>query len=515
MVIPRNVINSVEKTCCENVILLVMSTLPFRPVVETYQFDNNKEYVFKGISQLEAGTKYFLQKMAINGEKAARIVVMASNETLMGEDEKPAAIEVYKTRVREFIENGKSLSSFGYAEKEHQGSAVEIEESKFWLCGKYDKDFADNRIIVCRESEERIEQLLRTRDAIIGADRDKLINLYVDMQGGNRNDIPAISSVIDLIRDTGVDVVERVATEYQAQNSIQPIVNVNASYRAYELMSAYQIFKNYGWGNQLVQYFRQNETDLEIAKAIENISNAIKFCDVNEFDEGLENLAVAIQKREKTNQRSDMDLLMENIQKDFGSLLDNREEDGFSQRPLKYINQIRWCLKKGFSQQALTVFESKMPTEFVWNGFVCYCRDKGKKEEVLEVFKNCYTWLNKRDKYKMIDLNHFWIFCLRNKFYTAKLPKPIYGTDQKKCKSLIRMYGEICKKRNEVNHASDKWHNPSGFYSMMRKLNPRDENFKGKPDADIEEMIKTFLNKFEEEAKNISDEIKREVVDLA
>ena len=43
-------------------------------------------------------------------------------------------------------------------------------------------------------------------------------------------------------------------------------------------------------------------------------------------------------------------------------LLDNRNR--------RVIDEIEWCIKKGFIQQALTLLESKMPAEIIKNGLL-------------------------------------------------------------------------------------------------------------------------------------------------
>ena len=66
----------------ENVMLLSMSILPRTKSINTYKgiTEEGQEYYFKGISQLEAHSKYVAKILDDKGEKIDRFVILSTNE---------------------------------------------------------------------------------------------------------------------------------------------------------------------------------------------------------------------------------------------------------------------------------------------------------------------------------------------------------------------------------------------------------------------------------------------------
>ena len=506
MIFPDEVIKAVEASNTERVLFLAMSTLPGLKSVITYESKELQGNIFKGISQLEAGSKYFFQKLAKENKAIDRVVVIATEATLKGNGaySGKSAVEVYKLRLNEFLTEGTSKTCFDCEDKR-----PEILEEPFIGKKLYDSGSFEEKIIVIES--DGVERLWDARQAILG-DSGKRIDLYIDMQGGDRNSIPLFNTVIDLLKDKSVNVVERVAIPRFSPNTINELETVNDMYRTYELVTAYQIFKRYGWGNPLKEYFRGHE-EKPIVNAIEHISEAIKLCNVEGFDEGLENLYNSIKEwksKEKAKANSEMDFVVDLIEEDFSELL---EYVGSGKKRMKYVNQIRWCIKKNFIQQAVTIFESKMPREFVWNGISYYCDENDDKERIMAEFDRLFSKASDSEKHKLIDINHYWIKdCHNTKFGTlVKKHFEITFAAEKECKNasrLVKGYKEICEKRNAINHAAERSRSDDGF------ANRHWNEFKKTGKFKVKELEK-FLDSFENEANSIPDEIKDSVVDLA
>ena len=506
MIIPENIVNSVAENNTDRVIFLVMSTLPDndKAQIETYKYNDEKDFVFKGISQLEPGTKYYLQKLARENKTVDRIIIIASEESRK-ENEKydnTSAIDVYKTRIKEFMTSGRSSQSFGRSDKN-----PDISESEFAGKKLYDSEtFFEKNVHIIEESG--MQRLWEASDAILGV-RDHT-ELYIDMQGGNRNDIPLFNTILELMGDRNVNVAERVATiNYDFRKQRQEIQTVDDLYDSYDLVTAYQIFKRYGWGNQLSEYFKGSEAD-SIAEAVQSIAEAIKLCDVEGFDDGLEALQksiVAWKSDGNSSEKSEMDFLIDLIREDYGELLDDIK---YKRKCLKYVHQIRWCLKKSFIQQALTIFESKMPKEFVWNAICYYCDTGDDKEDILGKFDIIFTEhlkAHENEGYKFSDINHFWIRDYYREPKGVRIIKKKYGGED--AKSLMQDFNKLCQDRNLINHAAEKQLKPGGFADRHKDALPN-----GRETFNINKLVE-FLTEFETCAGKIDKLKKESVVDLA
>ena len=59
-----------------NVILLAMSTLPYKKAVETYQYEEDLEnHTYKGVSQLEAGTQRQMHRHRLGIRKRFGLII--------------------------------------------------------------------------------------------------------------------------------------------------------------------------------------------------------------------------------------------------------------------------------------------------------------------------------------------------------------------------------------------------------------------------------------------------------
>ena len=509
MNIPTEVSNTIMRNNTGNVILLVMSTLPKEKAVETYQYEEDLEnHTYKGVSQLEAGTKYYLQKLALRKEKVDKIVILSSKEALNNMEEQydnSSAVEVYKSRVESFIKH-EEANCFGANDEKKV-----LKESCFVGKDLYSDDVES--LFTILSEQNRVELLLNAAQEIRNVSES--INLYLDMQGGDRNAIPSINSVATLLSDLQVTIVDRVSVAFNKNNDVQPIRNAMDDYNSYGLVTAYQIFREYGSGDQLVEYFQSNKdtNTKDVTEAIKEVSDAIRICNVSGFDEGLVNLKKSIDNyKELREESSELGFIINQIESDYGDLLEDSSDQ--INKPLKYVKQIRWCLKKNYIQQAITIFESKMPTEFVWNAMCYYCGNKKDKGGVIRNFEKIYNWIkaNKKNEiYLMEDLNHFWIRnYYRYKDCLTKDIRCIYGISYKEYNEYRDRYTKICKMRNIINHAAVKA-NPGGFRDTIIKSSKNKTYTLG----DYISKISKFLDDFEKTVSAIPQEKKDKVIDLS
>lgn len=112
---------------------------------------------------------------------------------------------------------------------------------------------------------------------------------------------------------------------------------------------------------------KNRPAEKKILQFMQTIAEGIQLCDVVKFENGLRDLSDALSKLKKAprdiKNTGYLTLFQELIRDSYGTkLLDNKHRST--------IDEIKWCLEKGFIQQALTLLESKMPTKMIQHKFL-------------------------------------------------------------------------------------------------------------------------------------------------
>lgn len=388
----------------KNVLLLSMSTLPNNMRIQQYYFRENKEKIeCYGYSQLEPITKLIIQKLEKQGQKLDRIVIMASKEALETKNRVVdcAAVPFYMQRIDEYL-------SERNAQKSKDDSCFQSLIEKNEMGNEYLSDYSFSDVaempsvkdismeIVKIYDKEELKIFFDVIDCIKST--GNLVNLYLDMQGGDRNAVAQMNAIVNLLEDQGVSIKARYAISFNYAKNIHEINEVSEKYTTYQLIGAMQSFKKYGRGQSLLDYFEGKKTnrDQEVLLAIQEASDAIRLCDMDKFDVAVSKIEQIKNKREKekgSNEKTELDIVFDDIQKDYEKL--------FGKGKGMYIAKIKWCLEKDFLQQALTIIESKIPKYLYDLGIITVDMEKkitgsrkkgdkivyGNKMEVSEIIK--------------------------------------------------------------------------------------------------------------------------------
>lgn len=492
----------------ENVLLLSMSTLYREPDVNTYHIkEDDKNWYFKGISQLEAHTKYVISKLKSMDKQLHRIVILESKETFTEKPEKwygETAVSFYKKRINEFIgvERGLLIECATLLEKEDEHK--DLKETSV----KYNKEilFCDIDISVDTYFWEAVES--------IRSKRDHEVNLYIDMQGGDRNTIAEMNAIVELLKEQNVNICGRYANDFAPGKKLHTIREVSKEYRTYDLITAMDVFKKYGWGKELVEYFKNEEStsrNKRLVDAIQKASAAISLCDVDRFDDAIQTIA-SLESEFTTNSqtRTQLDVVYEDIRRDYKPLI-NAE--------YRYIAQIEWCLEKNFIQQAITIFEAKMPYEYVNSGLIYYMTKEELKTKKDEFYNDCLNEYNTlgNTKFKMLDLNHY---IVKTDLRGKKLDKykrigMTNKRDRQKVIQSIIKYKDICNKRNSVNHVGSSKMSANGVAQHLKSNDPNNQCWKTVELDNITQEIRGFLYDWKKIADRVPKNVKEKVVDLS
>ena len=534
------VINDKEKNI-ENVILLSMSTLPDKVKQNKFKFKIEKEErIFYGQSQLSPDTKTILSIIDAKGEGIDRIVILATKEarekkerTLIDGEGKEIskenvdAVSFFEDEILAYVAKRKENSE----DEEYCLKNLSLTEDKFVV------------VDLDKYSPENADEVIYDAVKAIKGDGDKEINLYINMQGGIRSTMMKMNAITELLESQNVRVVGRYANNYNAREP-QPYESVSVAddYRPYELVTAMTIFKKYGRGEKLLEYFSDADKyplSNKLAEAIKLAADSIQLCDVDGFDEAIEAIREFDNEYKESEASTTLKIIYQDIKSDYESIL-NAEH--------KYVAQIRWCLNKGFLQQAMTILESKMPDEYVRSGMVYFCK-KGQEEDVLNKFELMYenNYLiegkqkDSKEAFMMKNINHFFInsivgqnedtkkLFIRSSFKQQYQIEKYFGILKEDFKTGVEEsywnYRKIKKIRNEMNHAQSRKNNNEGFFGRMnlKMLNePKGskkyrvfDNQTRKSSQAVKEIIEKYLDEWEALASQVPTETKANVADIS
>lgn len=448
----------------ENVLLITMSTFNAKNLItNTYYFteESGEKKYFYGISQLEPGTKRVLYKLEKEKKKINRIVIIETKETyeaIIPADQQDEEIEIKRTAVKLYLNRIREY--------------LDIDNKDDYI-----KNYFDNYLFK-HEHVDADDFIIKTINDIKG-DNGKEINLYIDTQGGLRDLNTQMNAVLELLKNQRVKIAGRYLSDFKNGQKESRIMEVDDRYRTYDFLTAMNSFERYGQGEDLVEYLKKDKS-LEndenaklIVDSIKKASDAISLCRANEFDDAITELQRALANRDNNNTL--IDVVAQDIRNDYKSVWEAKD------KAERYIKQIKWCLRKGFIQPAITFCEAKIPYVLVKSGIIYYAEDDNELEE----FKKQIDYLKKNDnylknksaRYHFYDVDHLLVHSVLLRDDTAdtvikysdgeinenkkgnsvciKLYSGVIGKEKKKIETILNKYREIREFRNDTNHSGE------------------------------------------------------------
>ena len=209
--------------------------------------------------------------------------------------------------------------------------------------------------------EKNILQTAEIADAVIKFARenpaDKII-VHADMTGGFRHASMLMLSIIQLLRYRGVEIGEVLYSDPTAKT----VYSVTEIQRMFTLITGADEFVKFGSVEALRDYFGKNPPPAvkDLLEAMNRFSEAIKICRTSAIESELKNLGRHIQTfRENPDKDLKSELfakIIDTIEREYGGLI-----GGTSER----LEIIRWCMRKGFWQQVMTLCTEWLPEEIV------------------------------------------------------------------------------------------------------------------------------------------------------
>lgn len=387
-----------------NVLLLALSTFGrnVNPNKFIYVDENGKEDKVIGRYQLDPVPK-MLYKTLYQKEQGTldKIIMLCTSKTLEKVAEVPigtekiydiSPIDYFKDQIRDYMRPD--------TDDEELFQAIEVD-----LTSPY----------------RGIQSVITTLRSIKATHEDQTLNLYLDTHGGLRGIQRIMEATVSLLKSEDIDVREAYAVEY-SDNGTKSIVSETENMKIYDFVSGVNEFFSCGRADTLMKYKENLEQTHEAKKessskniftkeenqlitAISDVATGIQWCSIPAFDQGIKDLQKIFPETSESTAKntstessdtknidkgSYLDIYRTNIQKDYSTLLKKNHT---------VLDEIEWCINKGFYQQALTLIESKISGLLVYDlKLFTFTRPQGiKQEKDGKTIHYSYTCINKNN----------------------------------------------------------------------------------------------------------------------
>lgn len=325
----------------ENILLMFLSDIKFRngEVQETLYTNLDGE---KTHATNESAVRYLLQNDSA-GAGLAKIFIVASKavrENIRDYPEKITHLEYFKNRMKKFLPNAEDCVTVHEYDEENSG--------------------AENLKSVAEVAQKIQNFAAKSQSEVI---------LHTDLTGGMRHINMMMLDIIRLLEYSGVKIGKIIYSNYNPQKKVGTVEEVKNIYDLFQLISGVEEFINFGSVKVLKDYYKNRAEKISVAlknllDAMENFAEAIKLCRYGQFKFAIEKLHDAINdfSADENNLNDVLMLrLIERIKQEYSMLISTRGQDD-----LKIIN---WCVRKGYLQQALTLYTERVP-EYIGEKFI-------------------------------------------------------------------------------------------------------------------------------------------------
>lgn len=456
---PIKVLTAIDNCENVNVLFLCMSTLPWNFRNDTYMYKEDEfDYTFHCHSQLEAGTKVLMKKLYDMGEKLDRIVILHTKECAQPSNSKD--IEKYQ----KVINSGSPISANEFY-KQRILDAVDkkLDENFFEFVPIYNESGIENIFaavpMVCEK--------------IIGNSQANNVTVYVDTQGGRRNETFVMNCVLNMLKLRDIRIGEYFATDFDPSAHEHFIRNVTLNNIMLDLVASMKVFIETGRADELSKYYRRYKEvknvssipENRIIEQIKRLSDVLVVCNMEKFHLGLEILKEEFENY-KNAEADRKDPIFEHLISDF-----ENEYSDIIDTNHTVTQEIEWFLNHNLYQQALTLAESHLPRQIINKVIVnqdCvtavedfydnHHNDpyyKEKKTDIYTYKDGSYLIFSKwRDQWFENRQNipySFNITTPNNECYLDIQLSKKY--DNKTLAELFQAYENVKRYRNQINHA--------------------------------------------------------------
>lgn len=441
--IPPN--NSASKTT--NVLLLSLSTFGKRIQASEFPYHLG-EYngTVIGRYQLDPVVKMLATVLADKNQTLDKIVMLCTNDT-----QKKVKLKTAETE--EII----SISPLDYFKKQirnYMNPNLKDEERFVPITINVNSPF------------EGIQDVINTLRTIQNSEKE--LTLYLDTHGGLRGVQRILEATVSLLKVENINVEEAFSIEFS--NSQKLISLETENMKIFDFVSGINEFLACGRADTLMNYINSQKKipayNKSFVNAILDVTNGIQWCCVPAFETGLKTLQTYFDNEKPASsntsehETSYLEIYKNDIKQDYKNLLSTTST---------VIDEINWCLQKGFYQQALTLIESRISFLLVEQWYIFKTNDKYKTIE-----KNNTVYYDIQDGKEPVTLNDLF------NAYVYKIIKPDDGSRRFKSDILFIRPVDFPKLFSPYTGENDNYLSIKDFYKKMYRLNniSEDKDFK-------------------------------------
>ncbi len=185
------------------------------------------------------------------------------------------------------------------------------------------------------------------------------INIYADMTGGFRYANMMMLDILQILQYDGLHLKKVLYTDFHKKK----VFDVTALQNMTHLINGADEFVKFGSVTALQEYFSNTRVSPEIKEllqAMKAFSDAIHICRTGTIQNALQHLTEALQKFRTyrgNDLKEEMFLnIIDVIEREYGNLIKGKATK---------LDIIRWCLRKEFLQQAMTLCTEWLPIEYI------------------------------------------------------------------------------------------------------------------------------------------------------
>ena len=325
-----------------DVLLLAMSTFPLNKVIRRTEFSvkDNPDFKITGRSQLDPIPKYVAKQLEMENECLDKIIILATKDTMIEQE----ITTPEKTK--------ETISPVGYFKKQTRGylnpEGIDDQEK-----------FDQKRFCIVEVDEANPAKGIGDILRILRGEEGKL-RLHMAMNGGLRGIQRLLEAMIVLLRAEGITVDGAYSIE---MGGVCRIINETERLKIFEFVSGMNQFYYDGRINALDQYLKK---DNPLTDAIKMVADGISWCNVKNFEGGLDNLRKFYANKAQSLDDSYLELFKDTIKQDFKDLLSPDRT---------VLDEIEWCMNKRFYQPALTLLEARMSKTLIDKQFLTLTTD--------------------------------------------------------------------------------------------------------------------------------------------
>ena len=472
----------------ENILLMFLSDIKFKngEVQKTHYTNLDGEDTH---ATNESAVRYLLKN---NSAELSKIFIIASKAVRENIPDCPEEIthwEYFKKRVKKFLPDAEN----------------------FITVHEYDEDSSG------AENLKSVADVAKKIQNFAARNNGEVI-LHTDLTGGMRHINMMMLDIIRLLEYSGVKIGKIIYSNYNQQKKVGTVEEVKNIYDLFQLISGVEEFINFGSVKVLQDYYKNQAEKISselknLLDAMENFAESIKLCRYGQFKNSVEKLHDAINDfSADENNLNDilMARLIERIKREYSMLIATRGQDD--------LKIIRWCVEKGYLQQALTLYTERVPEYIGKKNFYAMTPQENKKlqekigddkrSETFYFLNNYFTddkdfknfqteidnRINKINNYFFEQIKKFVVPAIRKKnfdyktfrekiFSNIKLPvdwisaEEIF-TDENKLCEILNLLIELKKNPVTLKNLSDKKLEP--IRGIIKELSSEfEENQKG------------------------------------